>query len=713
MAVLTNTAIDTLIFFYPTLHKQCKILIFKIVLIAPSIFIYKVIQANNPISSYVYVQVIIYYALKFTESRFCAISNFTSCPMNLYRRAIFIIYIFTHAHSKGDTPSFNYISNIKVFVPNHHSIPAVFYILIIHISKSNNTYIGVKWNKHKFMSQKVMKKTKLTTNVLPRIAFFDFYVNCLHCIYIYNGETHKPEKSIKFSFSFRYFNDHEELSFFIITKNRRRKSLVRNFNWNKIIRLNTIINIINRFIIIQLFFCITDNKFRVNKWVRNISHNCAKLLVITPQTHVEGIRTFEIIRHSICFVIDKNLFLMLYSILCINSVMLIPMSEKTFYSVGNTILNFRMVYKISKVYVLHSKTLLICNPNSCHIPIASKEILFIFISKGLFACSMFLAVNLDCKMIKRNIEINITPFSLAVIETLFSLMVNMCFIKQLLKVRLCCTMFIKEFSFPFYKLRANAFESFNLFLAEIFCVKFKIHKSRLFNETKFLTSHKGIPTLSPQLYIERVKGEILSFSVFTYPSFILNILVRISSKSSHLIPCIEGCPLTSLSNRLLASRLSPSSSVGGTLRGLAPEGRIYQSEQFYISAKTTEEGLHGLNLVCMGIKIPCKSHWRRAGLDAGYKLTLFQKVFYRYPFILPPSRSPQKAIAVQKYIKIQNEARNVKTPLTFWRKNNIRKIAARRKSVIYNDLQFRKLSNIAKSKDERWCKTPYLSGLPP
>lgn len=72
-----------------------------------------------------------------------------------------------------------------------------------------------------------------------------------------------------------------------------------------------------------------------------------------------------------------------------------------------------------------------------------------------------------------------------------------------------------------------------------------------------------------------------------------------------------------------------------------------------------------------------------------------------------------RLVTVQKYYEFPNTARNVKTPLTFWRKNNIRKIAARRKSVIYNNLQFRKLSNIAKSKDERCYKTPYLSGLPP
>ncbi|MCI6829409.1 MAG: hypothetical protein MR924_09155, partial [Prevotella sp.] len=62
-----------------------------------------------------------------------------------------------------------------------------------------------------------------------------------------------------------------------------------------------------------------------------------------------------------------------------------------------------------------------------------------------------------------------------------------------------------------------------------------------------------------------------------------------SRKLLSFVPCVEECLLASLSDRLLASRLSPSSLVGGTLRGLAPEGRIYQSEQFYISANTTEE----------------------------------------------------------------------------------------------------------------------------
>ena len=124
----------------------------------------------------------------------------------------------------------------------------------------------------------------------------------------------------------------------------------------------------------------------------------------------------------------------------------------------------------------------------------------------------------------------------------------------------------------------------------------------VFQNKKQTLLYRHIPTLPPQLNIERVKGEILSFSVFTYSSFILNILERLSSKSSFLVPCIEKClPTPSISSRIgFDFLLSPSSSVGGTLRGLAPIGYIYQSEQFYISAKTTEEGLHGLNLVWYG-----------------------------------------------------------------------------------------------------------------
>lgn len=210
--------------------------------------------------------------------------------------------------------------------------------------------------------------------------------------------------------------------------------------------------------------------------------------------------------------------------------------------------------------------------------------------------------------------------------------------------------------------------------------------------------YRYIPTLPPQLNIERVKGEILSFSVFTYSSFILNILERLSSKSSFLVPCIEKClPAPSISSLIgFDFLLSPSSSVGGTLRGLTPIGYIYQSEQFYISAKTTEEGLRGLNLVCMDIKIPCKSHWRRTGLDAGYKLTLFQKVFYLYPFILPSSYSPQWTIALQNYNEYPNKPRNVNSDLTFGDGCNFRKIAATGNSQVYNSLKIRTLKSNSK-----------------
>ena len=219
----------------------------------------------------------------------------------------------------------------------------------------------------------------------------------------------------------------------------------------------------------------------------------------------------------------------------------------------------------------------------------------------------------------------------------------------------------------------------------------------VFQNKKQTLLYRHIPTLPPQLNIERVKGEILSFSVFTYSSFILYILERLSSKSSFLVPCIEKCLHTpSISSQIgFDFLLSPSSSVGGTLRGLAPIGYIYQSEQFYISAKTTEEGLHGLNLVCMDIKIPCKSLKSGGWLNAGYKST-FGKVFYRYPFTVPSLYSATKTIALQKYNEYPNPARNVNSDLTFGDGYNFRKIAAIKNSQVYNSLKIRTLKRISR-----------------
>ena len=91
----------------------------------------------------------------------------------------------------------------------------------------------------------------------------------------------------------------------------------------------------------------------------------------------------------------------------------------------------------------------------------------------------------------------------------------------------------------------------------------------------------------------------------------------------------------------------------------------------------------------MGIKVPCKSHWWRTGLYAGYKTTLFQKVSIRYPFILTSHYTPLITIAPQKYNEFLNHARNVNSVLTFgivcseW---CCRKIAAIRKSLCHNTL---------------------------
>ena len=203
-----------------------------------------------------------------------------------------------------------------------------------------------------------------------------------------------------------------------------------------------------------------------------------------------------------------------------------------------------------------------------------------------------------------------------------------------------------------------------------------------------LIRYMGIPTLPPQLYIEQRFGEF----PFRWCLLKINIYdkyITISRKPQPIIPCIEECLPAPLSDRLLASRLSPSSLVGGTLRGLAPEGRIYQSEQFYISANTTEEDCTDLTSYGIGIKIPCKSHWRRTGLNAGYRTTLFQKVFYRCPFISPSSYTPLVTIAPQKYNEFPNHARNVNFELTFGRacsELRCRKIAAIYKLLCHNAL---------------------------
>ena len=222
----------------------------------------------------------------------------------------------------------------------------------------------------------------------------------------------------------------------------------------------------------------------------------------------------------------------------------------------------------------------------------------------------------------------------------------------------------------------------------------------------------GIPTLSPQLIIEQRFGEFpfrwCLLKINIYDKYII-----LSRKLQPIIPCIEECLLTPLSDRLLASRLSPSSLVGGTLRGLAPEGRIYQSEQFYISANTTEEDCTDLTSYGMGIKIPCKSHWRRTGLYAGYRMTLFQKVFIRYPFISPSSYSPQWTIAPQKYNESPKHARKVNSVLTYRKQQNLRKIAAKKNIIINNSLDFRTLKEHTKWNICQWNIIGDFYCLPP
>ena len=222
----------------------------------------------------------------------------------------------------------------------------------------------------------------------------------------------------------------------------------------------------------------------------------------------------------------------------------------------------------------------------------------------------------------------------------------------------------------------------------------------------------GIPALPPQLNIEQRFGEFpfhwCLLKINIYDKYII-----VSRKLQPIIPCIEECLHTPVSDRLLASRLSPSSLAGGTLRGLAPEGRIYQSEQFYISANTTEEDCTDLTSYGMGMKIPCKSHWWRAGLHAGYRMTLFQKVFYRYPFILPSSYALPVTIAPQMYNEFPNHARNVNFVLTFGKRQNLRKIAAKNNISIYNLLKANVLKENKKRNMYQWKTNDTFYSLPP
>ncbi len=84
--------------------------------------------------------------------------------------------------------------------------------------------------------------------------------------------------------------------------------------------------------------------------------------------------------------------------------------------------------------------------------------------------------------------------------------------------------------------------------------------------------------------------------------------------------------------------------------------------------------------------IPCKSHWWRAGLYAGYRMTLFQKVFIRYPFISPSPYTPLVTIAPQKYNEFPKHARNVNFVLTYRKQQNLRKIAANKNICLCNVL---------------------------
>ena len=111
-------------------------------------------------------------------------------------------------------------------------------------------------------------------------------------------------------------------------------------------------------------------------------------------------------------------------------------------------------------------------------------------------------------------------------------------------------------------------------------------------------------------------------------------------------------------------------------------------------------------------KIPCKSLKDGDRLHAGYILTL-SKVLYRYPSISPSSFPVIKTIAPQKYNEFPKHARNVNFVLTFGKRQNLRKIAAKKNNEIYNILINNMLyDNNILNKPQIEIFAPF-SGLPP
>ena len=84
-------------------------------------------------------------------------------------------------------------------------------------------------------------------------------------------------------------------------------------------------------------------------------------------------------------------------------------------------------------------------------------------------------------------------------------------------------------------------------------------------------------------------------------------------------------------------------------------------------------------------KYPAKASMIGDRLNAGYVMTI-SKVYYRYPFTLPSLSPIIKTIAPQKYNESLKHARNVNFVLTFRKRQNLRKIAAKKNIRLCNVL---------------------------
>ena len=91
----------------------------------------------------------------------------------------------------------------------------------------------------------------------------------------------------------------------------------------------------------------------------------------------------------------------------------------------------------------------------------------------------------------------------------------------------------------------------------------------------------------------------------------------------------------------------------------------------------------------------------------------FYMMFGLRPHNIPKTSHLCRLVTVQKYNEFPNHARNVNFVLTFREWQNLRKIAAKKNTIIYNSLEIRTLKENKKRNMYQWKTNDIFYGLPP